>query len=316
MQELQQNIVNILAYFDIFQYPLTHDDIRNFITVRYSRAVIDEQLQALTRQKIIYKLDEFYALENNIRLAERRRSGNKKAIAEFRRAATAARILFKFPFVDGLAISGSLSKNFADDSSDIDFFIITRPGRLWIARTLMHLFYKLAALAGRQRMFCMNYYIDGDALEIPEQNIFTAMEIATLVPMQGGDCVHKFIAVNVWLKKYFPVAALKVMNTAPAKKGVVRKFSEWLLGGRLGNSIDNGLYKLTERHWQKKEHLDKTNAKGISMGMLAGKHFAKPDPKNLQDKILTQYENKTRLFADRLLKNKAVLPEIISSGEK
>jgi len=316
MQALRQNIVNVLAYFDIFKYPLSRDDIRNFIAGRYSRQLIDEQLLVLTEKKIIYRLGDFFALEDNMQLAARRRSGNKKAITEFTKAAAAARILFKFPFVDGLALSGSLSKNFADNNTDIDFFIITRPGRLWIARTLMHIFYKLAAVTGSQRMFCMNYYIDAAALEIPEQNIFTAMEIATLVPMQGNDCIKKFAAENEWVKKYFPLAETKSMNTVPAKKVMLRKFSEWILGGKPGNSIDNWLFRLTSRHWQKKEHQRKVNAKGISIGMLAGKHFAKPDPKNFQVKVLNQYESKVQQLAISLREINTALPEIISSEEK
>ena len=145
-----------------------------------SQQLIDEQLAVMTEADIIYKIDEFYALHNDLFMVVRRRNGNKNAHREIQNAIKATGILSKFPFVEGLALSGSLSKNYADENTDIDFFIITKANRLWIARTLMHIFYRFAVLAGKRNWFCMNYYIDETALEIEEKNIFTAIEIVTI----------------------------------------------------------------------------------------------------------------------------------------
>ncbi|MGG9964232.1 hypothetical protein [Ferruginibacter sp. SUN106] len=305
MTRIQVNILQTLAYFDIFHYPLTNEEIRNFLSISTSQAAVDEQLVLLVENKSIYKLDEFYSLQNNIAIASRRRNGNIKAIAEIQKAGKAARILSKFPFVEGLALSGSLSKNFADDNTDIDFFIIAKTNRLWIARTIMHLFYKLAKLAGKQNWFCMNYYVDEAGMEIEEKNIFTAMEIITLVPMEGLSRVNNFMYTNKWVQNYFP--GYKAKNTAAQeiKKGWPRSFAEMLLNGKLGDSADNWLMKITARRWKKKERQLNLNAKGICMGMLAEKHFAKPDPKNFQFKILEQYDSKV----DQILykQNKSLL---------
>jgi len=122
LTRIQVNILQTLAYFDIFHYPLTNEEIRNFLSTLSGQSVIDEQLGLLVENKSIYKLNDFYSLQNNFNLAVRRKNGNAKAITEIQKAAKAARILSQFPFVEGLALSGSLSKNFADDNTDIDFF--------------------------------------------------------------------------------------------------------------------------------------------------------------------------------------------------
>ena len=61
----------------------------------------------------------------------------------YQKALTVSRLISKFPYVEGVGISGSLSKGYYDDDGDIDFFIITSPKRLWIARTFLILYKKL-----------------------------------------------------------------------------------------------------------------------------------------------------------------------------
>jgi hypothetical protein len=296
------HILKTLAYFDVFHYPLTNEEIKDFCTLQSSQDLIDEQLQQLVEEEIVYKLDEFYSLQDNLFLAVRRHNGNKKAKEEMTKALKASAILYKFPFVEGLALSGSLSKNYADENSDIDFFIITKANRLWIARTLTHVFYKFALMMGRQRLFCMNYYVDEKGLEIEEKNIFTAMEIVTLIPVQGSGHVKSFINTNNWAKEYFPEKQLSYFGTGETKKGWLRRVIEKILSERIGNAVDNWLMKITARHWQKKDETKNVNAKGICMGMLAGKHFSKPDPKNFQHKILEQYDNKVDEILSRVNK--------------
>ena len=58
------------------------------------------------------------------------------------RAKWGASIIAAFPFVRAVGISGSLSKQYADENSDIDYFIITAANRLWIAKNLPAYFQK------------------------------------------------------------------------------------------------------------------------------------------------------------------------------
>ncbi len=292
MISIRQNILNIVAYFDIFHYPVTDMEIQSFLNREVHLLQLRESLQLLLGDKSLYKLGEFYALRNDSLLAIRRMKGNIMAIEEMKHAYKAAKILSKFPYIRGLAISGSLSKNFADENTDVDFFIITAAGRLWIARTLLQLFYKLAAVAGKRRWFCLNYYIDEQELEIPEKNIFTAMEIVTLVPMQGGESLQKFFNANKWTGDYFPMHHTKINGTPQIAGGVFSKMVEQLFNRTAGDTIDNWLMKITQRRWQQKVLRHKVNEKGIYIGMMVDRHFSKPDPKNFQHKILAQYQLK------------------------
>jgi len=151
----------------------------------------------------------------------------------------------------------------------------------------------------------MNYYVDEAGMEIEEKNIFTAMEIITLIPMQGLSRMNNFMYTNKWVQNYFPAYKAKDTAAGEIRKGWLRSFAEMLLNGKLGDSTDNWLMKITAKRWKKKEQQLNLNAKGICMGMLAEKHFAKPDPKNFQLKILEQYDSKV----DQILykQNKSLL---------
>ncbi|MBS1509610.1 MAG: nucleotidyltransferase domain-containing protein [Bacteroidetes bacterium] len=294
MNNTEQSILKTLGYFDLFHYPVTRDEILSFHEDRIAALAIDIALEQLVRRQYVFLLDGFYSLHNDHALVQRRLEGNRLAVQYMHTAAKVSKFLSAFPFIKGIAVSGSLSKNFATADSDIDFFIVTAANRLWIARTLMHLYKKLTFLTGRQHWYCMNYYVDEAQLEIPEQNIFTAMEIITLVPMQGKTGLNNFFNNNVWTKQYFPVHQYNNMHTHEIEPGVFRKWIERVLQGKKGDWLDQCLMRITDKRWKKKSLQHKVNSRGVHLGMVVDRHCSKPDPKNFQEKIITQYENKVQ----------------------
>ncbi|MCW3090208.1 MAG: hypothetical protein JWP81_1277 [Ferruginibacter sp.] len=300
---LRQNILNTITYFDIFHYPVTSEEIQSFLACEIQPAKLNTCLQSLLTETIIFKLGNFYSLRNDPALATRRSNGNRMALMEMKHARTAAAILSRFPYVKGLAISGSLSKNFADDTTDIDFFIITEANRLWIARTLLQLFYKLAYIAGKRRWFCLNYYIDEKGLEISEKNIFTAMEIVTLVPMHGAQTIGKFLTANSWTDEYFPLRKTVASGIKPMRKTFLKTIIERIFNTKAGDKIDLWLMKITHMRWQKKAIQHKINEKGIYIGMMVDRHFSKPNPANFQDQIIHQYQARVAELKQKQLRS-------------
>ena len=292
MTETAQNILKTLGYFDLFKYPLTAKEIHLFNQADIADAAIHAELQVLLQANKIFKVDEFYSLHNNCQLAERRRNGNKLAAEHLKTAQRVARFLATFPYVKAIAVSGSLSKNFATDKTDIDFFIITTANRLWIARTCMHLYKKLTFLTGRQNWFCMNYYVDEAAMEIKEKNIFTAVEIVTLLPMHGRNCLYEFMEKNRWTDSFFPLKHFSNTDAPDLPKGIFSRLVEKLFSGSLGDLADTKLMQLTAARWRRKVKRQQLNSRGGLVGMSVDRHFSKPDPKNFQDKVVKAYRDK------------------------
>jgi predicted nucleotidyltransferase len=289
---VKQDILATLTYFDIFDYPLTQTEIAQFLKSPYSQEEFTEDLNYLIAENWIYKFDEFYTLQENSLLVQRRRKGNIQAKAMLKTAEKIAGFLSCFPFVKGVAVSGSLSKNFANENSDIDFFIITERKRLWLARTFMHCFKKIAALLKKQDWFCMNYYVDEEMLEIKEKNIYTATEIATLLPMRGIGIFKDFFKQNEWSKNFLPNHSLRISYVEEAKNPFLKKIIEFLFRNPIGSLLDYFLMKISTRRWNKKTRAGKLNKRGIVMSMDSSKHYAKPNPLAFQRKFMETYEKK------------------------
>lgn len=296
--KLRHSILKVLVYFDLFNYPLTVEDILFFLDRRVEKRELADELEELIDDGHVFRLSAFYSLQDDPALVERRLRGNRNAQRLLTIAAKGSRLLFRFPFVRGVGISGSLSKNFADENADIDYFIITQANRLWIARTLMHFFKKLNFLIGRQDWYCMNYYVDEDALEIKEKNIFIATELITLMPVCGNGVLEDFFDANDWATGYFPNYSLKKANMRPSNpRSWFKNLIERLLDNRLGDKLDNFFLSLTTSRWTKKADNGAVTKKGDRMRLQTGKHIARPDPGLLQARILTQYNDKMKGLA-------------------
>ena len=170
--KLKQHFKGI-TYFDLFDYPVSVEEIYLFLDRTIDGDELKICLSKLAAEGHIYKFNEFYSLKNDPELLKKRIKENANAQYLLLTAHRISKFLFRFPYIKGVGISGSLSKNVANELSDIDYFIITKSNRLWIARTIMHLFKKITFLTGRQHWYCMNYYVDEDGMQIEEKNIFT-----------------------------------------------------------------------------------------------------------------------------------------------
>lgn len=288
----KKGVIETLAYFDIFHYPLTGEEIRQFLPGKADENFLRDCLHELQEEKIIFLSHGFYSIQNNPLLAHRRRQGNQSAEKLLVKALRIGRFLYQFPFVKAVGISGSLSKNYADEKADIDFFIITHANRLWIARTLMHLYKKLTFLTGRQHFHCMNYYIDEKALLLEEKNIFTAIEIKTLLPVSGEQTMELFFETNNWASEWLPACNYRRQEKTDPRVSWIKKIMEWMLNKKIGDRLENHLFNLTQNRWKRKLEKGKRNKKGQTMDLITGKHFARSNPGAFQEKVLALYEQK------------------------
>lgn len=290
---LRPSILKVVAYFDLFNYPVTLEEICFFMDREAPVSVLTPELDALVAEKRLFRLGAFYSLQNDPLLTERRLKGNRHADELLRIADRISRFLYQFPYVKGIGISGSLSKHYADEDADIDYFIITSSNRLWIARTLMHLVKKWSFLRGRQHWYCMNYFVDEEALEIEEKNIFTATELITLLPACGNGGLVRFFDANNWVTSFLPQYKHRTSTIPPnPPAGFWKHMLENLLDGRTGDRLDDLFRRLTARRWNKKEQRGALNGKGHPLSMKTNKHSSRPNPEMFQRRILDHYRDK------------------------
>jgi len=296
MTNVDHSILKVLIYYDIFRWPLTEREIQDHLKDRSLAEEVGDSLHRLTVSDIIHKVGPYYTLQNNSSIAATRRErGNKIAAQLLPRAEAISRLLNSFPFVRGVCISGSLSKNYADESSDFDYFIITKANRLWIANTLLGLFKKLSYLTGKQHCFCMNYFIDESYLEIPEHNIFTATELFTLKAGSGPDTIRQFLGANAWVKQFYGnYRTERHPGKIPYFGYLLRNAFEFLLDTFGGEYLDNWLMRKAVSRWNRKKQKGAlVDLKGNPINLyLTGKHYCKHDPKYFQARVLAAYSEK------------------------
>ena len=277
-----------ILYFSIFKYPLTLDEIYSFYPDK-DKVKIEAELGRLIDQKVIFKVDEFYLTDCDPECIEKRKKGNLMAVPALEKAKERAAFIARFPFVEGVGVSGSLSKGYYDNRSDIDFFVITKPGKVWFARTLLMLYKKIFLLNSR-KYFCINYFMSSANLELEEKNRFTATEIKTLIPFQGKDTLNAFYRHNEWVSKIFGPFAPNLESVPNINKPTWSKFIEYVFDNRIGNFIDTNFKQFTLGFWKMKfSSMDKEE---FRVALKSTKNISKHHPANFQKRVILSLNEK------------------------
>ena len=292
---VQHRLLEVLAYFDVFNHPLTKTEIIRIIGEEQN--ILTEVLIKLTGKKIIFEHNDFFSMDACIgQLVEKRIKAEQRAKTYMLKLEKYTKLISSFPFVKGIAVSGSLSKGIMHENGDIDFFIITAPNRLWICRTLLIAFKKVRLLNSR-KYFCLNYFVDTNNLEIPDKNIFTFMELFFLLPVYSeNNTLEDFFASNAWMKNYFPSFEIPVLpdNSMVTKQ---KSISENLLAGKLGSFFEELAHKATVNRWRKKFAHFQTEK--FELTMRSTKGVSKHHPRDFQSRVLTVYEDKLNQLTSR-----------------
>ncbi len=287
---VDQAIIDVLNYFDIFRFPLHLDELHSFLRMRIGKNELESHLESLVREGRVFKLDDCFSLKSDPQRVENKRKGFIKAQQEIAKGRRIAKLLMSFPFVRMVAISGSLSKGYAGDESDIDFFIITDSSHLWTSRTLLHLLKKASFLVNAQHSLCMNYFIADEHLKIEEQNYFTAIELSTLIPVSGGYYYQKLLQANTWIEEYLPNVDLPKRNYSTTRFGVVKRFLEKLLSS---GALNTYFFNLTDRKWRRKWRRKGVSDKDYELAFKTKLYVSKNHPDNTQKVVLEEIERRS-----------------------
>jgi len=277
-----------ILYFSIFRYPLKIEEIHNY-TNHNELSETAKELDYLISKKILTKVDEFYVYGNDLDSVTKRLRGNLQAKKAIFKARQKSKLISKFPFVEAVGVSGSLSKGYYDSDSDIDFLVITKHKKLWLCRTFLMLYKKIFLLDSR-KYFCINYFISSEQLEIEEKNRFTATELKTLIPMQGSDCFEKFYKSNLWVTNYFSKFNSKCNQIPSIKKPLLSKSMELVLDNGFGNALDYFFKSVTLRKWNYK--FDYLSEEDFKIALKSTNNISKHHPSNFQKKVILSLNSK------------------------
>lgn len=201
----ERDILKVLLYFDVFDHPLTAEEIYTFLPSNStSPGEINKLCHGSSLKQFVTSSGKyFHMIHAPSRCVKDRFAKEKRAHKRWRIARAMAAVIRQFPFVRGVFVSGELSKGVAREDGDVDFFIITADSRLWICRTLLILFKKLI-LFNSKKYFCLNHFITESNLVVEERNLYSALEIATIKPLHNTFLYHRYLRRNLWISDFFP----------------------------------------------------------------------------------------------------------------
>jgi len=291
------SVIQCLVYYCIFNHPLTLNEIFQFSRFEDICSLLCF-LREMTDKKMVQKEGKYYHLnELGIDPVHQRANGKRIYQEKLPKALKMAKRIWKFPFTRGVYFSGSASKINMNPTDDIDFFIITAKGRLWLCRAILTIYKKIWLLNSR-KYFCINYYVSEAALKIREENQFTAMEMVTLQPVITRPYIHQtFLALNQWPYRFYPNSEVRSNLLPQPGYYPVKVWIEILFDGNTGDRLDSLFQKIFSQliKLKYKRRLQWRYHKSFTLTQHVSKHH----PKDYQGWILKQLNQKLRLFCDK-----------------
>jgi hypothetical protein len=254
--ELAQAIVATVVYSDVFDYPLTPAELHRYLVgVAASPGQVAALLEGSPEvRRHLARRDGYLLLAGREEIVATRR----------RRAAVAARLwplarrygalIARMPFVRMVALTGALAMDNVDEGADIDFIVITEPGRLWVCRLLAIALVRAAALRGD--VVCPNYFLAETALALADHSLYAAHELTQMQPLAGAETYAAMRRLNAWADALLPNAAgpPQVLGSGrTAWRG--RRLVEAALRSRVGERVE---------HWEMARKVRKLTRQGIN----------------------------------------------------
>ena len=210
---LYQEIIKTVAYFDIFDYPLTAVEVHKWLYSPVEKFSLLQVMVALEQVAGVEEKFGFYFISGHASNITVRLDRYSIAEKKFRIALRFARWIRHLAFVKMIAVCNNVGYNNGTTKSDIDYFIVVDRGRIWWSRLAITLIATALRLRRHGSRFidriCLSFYISEDHLNLSDISLkpydpYLAYWFATLAPIFDDGIYQKFMAENSWLKTYLP----------------------------------------------------------------------------------------------------------------
>ena len=228
-KDLTQGILAPLAFFSLYSMPLSVERIHELLfQVKASREEVESNIRRLVSENKIIEQDGLFGIKPWYQ--ERLRVNQKEIEKRWNKIKKYYFLLSIIPFIQHVSVIHSMALGNVDQESDIDFLVVTKPGRLYFVRsTIIVLFKILGVYKTRTKVkeqFCFGYYITTDNLDLGKQegvDDFLAFWFAAHIPILGQHVHQDFLAANSWINEYFPQYQGKRVAPQELKSGFIAR---------------------------------------------------------------------------------------------
>ncbi|MBC7814276.1 MAG: hypothetical protein H7175_24185 [Burkholderiales bacterium] len=249
MERIEAAILRTVLYADVFNFPMTAQEIHHFLIHPEPTRLEDIEAFLCTPGPLRELLDEehgYFVCAGRADLIHTRIERERASQTLWPLARRYGMWLSRLPFVRMVALTGALAvRNAAADDDDLDFLVVTTPGRVWVARAFSIVLVRLGRLRGVE--ICPNYVLAVDALRQERQDLFIAHEVAQMVPIYGRDLYEQMRAANEWVLLHLPNADGAFYDEHEGSVGggwnAFKRLVESLLGGGIGDKLEAWEYR-------------------------------------------------------------------------
>ncbi|MCX6794925.1 MAG: hypothetical protein NTY31_02990 [Candidatus Falkowbacteria bacterium] len=169
-RQLKEAIIKVLVFFDLFDHPLTAYEIWMKLDKKWGLTEILDFLdkEILKPAAALSQRSGFYFLVGREEITTIRQRRYNYSAEKMKIARRFARIFSLLPFVRMVALANSLGQYNSRAESDIDFFIVSAPHRVWLARLyctgLAKLLNRRPNATDKKDKICLSFYVAADRL--------------------------------------------------------------------------------------------------------------------------------------------------------
>lgn len=203
--EGRRAVYGAIAFFDLFDFPLTAYEIWEEIGGHTDFGELQDFLDIMSQEQVIGYENGLYFLPGRRELITTRAHRYNYAREKVKIARRFARLFSFLPFVKMVAAANIIGAHNLKASSDIDFFIITSPRRLWLTRLycagLASILGVRPTAADKRNKICLSFYVSSDRLDISDQRLendcyFDHWRRSLVLLYNKENMFERFLAAN------------------------------------------------------------------------------------------------------------------------
>lgn len=208
-----------VSYADVFDMPIELDHLHRYLvgaslTATETETVVDQ----LVTQGRLGRRGHLVHLPDRADVLDIWDERTERAATMWQDAERWGRRIGQVPFVRMVAVTGGLAVDSVADHDDIDFFIVVRPGRLWLTRLMI---IALGHIAERSDIeLCPNFIVSDEATVMEERTIYVARELAQMVVLVGPEICRTVRRQNDWMFDFLPNASVEGDETRATDQSV------------------------------------------------------------------------------------------------
>jgi hypothetical protein len=209
---LTQGILSTLAFFAIYNLPITERRLWELLyRVQATPEQVRPELIRLVQLGVIVHRNGLYALDDwdDKQLIEKQAEIDKR----WTRIRKYYWLLSAIPYVEHISVINSVAMGNADSESDIDFFIVTKPNRLYFVRSVIIILFKMLGVYKDKThinmRFCFGFYVTSDHLSIKElllhpEDPYLVFWLGTIIPVYSLKYYERLMKENKWINSWLP----------------------------------------------------------------------------------------------------------------